>query len=76
MTNFKSNCRAHFKMGDMGPIYHCLEMTTERNRRTLEANLKQYIQTIINKYGLTDANTVSTPADANVTSCKHYGVSQ
>lgn len=76
MSQLKEKFKSRFKMKDMGEIQHCLGISINKTNDTLEMQQKHYIQQILNKYRLTDANTVSTPADKNVVLCKDDGVSQ
>ena len=68
IAEIKSNLSLKFKMKDLGKLHQCLGMIIEHDekRRCLWLHQKLYILTILEKFGLTRANTVSTPANLNV----------
>ena len=53
-------------MKDMGELHYCLGMTIEQKDSCIQLHQKQYIQQVLNRYGMDKANPVSTPADTNV----------
>ena len=57
-----------FRMKDMGPLHYCLG-------NCVWLHQKQYIKLMLKKFGLADANNVSTPADCNVKLVKYDQVS-
>ncbi len=68
MQNMKEILAARFKMKDMGILHYCLGISIEHddNQKCLWLHQKQYILKILEKYGLTEAKTVSTTANLSV----------
>jgi hypothetical protein len=67
-----SNC---FKMKDLGMLHYCLGIEITQESDCVKLTQKQYILKLLKKYGMSDANTVSTPSDRNVKLIKDDGVS-
>ena len=70
MNKIKRNLISKFKMKDLGKLHHCLEITVEydESRRCLWLHWlhqKSYISAMLEKFGLSQAKTVSTPANLN-----------
>ena len=63
MRTIKKNLSARFKMKDMGRLHYCLGVNIEQDEsnKCLWIHQKQYILKLIDKYGLSEAKTVSTP---------------
>ena len=78
MRSLKSKLCARFKMKDIGRLHYCLGITVvhDDDRNCLWIHQRQYIQNIIDKYGLSEGKTVCTPMDANVKLWKDDGVSK
>ena len=55
-----------FKMKDMGELRYCLGVNFELDENGIKLSQKQYLLRLLEKYGLSEANTVSTPMDPNV----------
>ena len=66
MNQIKSNLSKHFKMKDLGSLHFCLGVNIEQTEEGLTLSQKQYIEKLLERYGLQDANPVSTPMDLNV----------
>ena len=68
MAEIKSNLMSKFKMKDLGKLHHCLGMTIEHDekRKCLWLHQKPYIMSMLQKFGLTEAKTVSTPDNLSV----------
>ena len=66
-----------FQMKDMGPLHYILGVSCIQDESNGKIGLTQemYISKLIDKYGLTHANVVSTPSDPNVTLMKNDGIS-
>lgn len=77
MNKVKKCLAIHFKMKDLGELHYCLGVCVEwsRNRTSLWLHQKHYVLSLIQKYGLQDANTVATPADVSVRLTVEDGVS-
>ena len=69
---------AQFKMKDIGELHYCLGVTVEHDeqQKCVQIHQKQYILNMLQKYGLSEAKTVSTPADLSVRLQKNDGVSK
>ena len=65
-------------MKDLGKLHYCLGISMNLNETTQTIRLSQsrYLLKIIEKYGLSEAKTVSTPADPNVKLQKNDGCSK
>ena len=53
-------------MKDLGEIRYCLGVNFEVDENRINLSQKQYLLRLLEKYGLSEANTVSTPMDLNV----------
>ena len=78
MQEVKQQLQCQFRMKDMGELHYCLGITIshDQTNMTIEMHQKQYILKMLKKYNLTDAKSVSTPADPNVKLCKDDEVSK
>ncbi len=78
MNTTKQALSERFRMTDLGEIHYILGMTIERDvdGKWLVMHQKQYVHDVIEKYGLSEANTVATPADAHVQLKKENGYSK
>ena len=76
MQQLKDDLSSHFKMKDLGELHYCLGISVnlDENTKTVHLNQSHYLLKILEKYGLTEAKTVSTPADPNVKLQKDDGV--
>ncbi len=67
MEEIKSSLSSRFKMKDLGKIHHCLGIMIEHERkRCLWLHQKPYILSMLEKFGLSEAKTVATPANLSV----------
>ena len=55
-----------FKMKDMGQLHYCLGINFEVTKQGISLCKKQYLLRILEKYRLSEVNTVTTPMDPNV----------
>ena len=78
MKELKSELKSRFRMKDMGKLHYCLGISVEYdvNLKSLWLHQKQYSLNILDKYGLSEAKVVSTPADLNVKLEKNDSVSK
>lgn len=78
MNELKAALKERYKMKDMGELSYIQGLSVihdkEKNRVILQQ--KHYIEAILRKYGMDNANPVATPADANVKLRKSDGVSK
>ena len=72
----KKALSGRFKMKDMGPLHYCLGVSMVQNADGIWLHQKQYILSLLQKFGLMDAKPASTPADSNVRLMKDDGVSR
>ena len=65
IDNVKQQLRQHFKLRELGTTSWLLgvEIIRDRSKRTLSLNQRQYILTLLERFGFSDVNTVSTPID-------------
>ena len=78
MNGVKGSLAERFEMKDLGEIHYCLGISIERDeeRKCIWMHQRQYILAMIEKYGLSQAKTVATPADMSVQLKKDDGVSK
>ena len=78
MREIKESMATKFRMKDLGKLHYCLGITVEHDEheRSFVLHQRQYIFAMFEKYGLSQAKTVSTPADVNVKLTKDDGVSK
>ena len=78
MQHIKKNLALKFEMKDMGKLHYCLGISIEHNEveKYLLLHQKQYILNVLEKYSLSEAKIVSTPADLSVKLKKDDGVSK
>ena len=75
MKNIKEDLAARFRMKDLGKLHHCLGMTIDYDEEEgcLWMHQRQYISSLLEKYGLSQAKVSPTPADTNVKLVKEDG---
>lgn len=66
MQRIKASLSKNFKMKDLGSLHYCLGISVEQHEDGIKLSQKQYIEKLLERYGLQDANPVSTPMDLNV----------
>ena len=78
MQSLKQNLTTRFKMKDMGKLHYCLGINIEQDekQKCLWMHQQQYILKLIEKYGLSEAKTVPTPADPSSKLKKDDGASK
>ena len=78
MNTVKQALAERFKMKDLGEIHYCLGITIvhDKERNSICMHQKQYVNSIVEKFGLASAKTVATPADGNVQLRKDDGVNK
>ena len=78
MKKIKENLAAHFKMKDLEKLHYCLGISIQHGeeRGSLWMDQRQYIQSLLKRYGLSQAKSAATPADVNVKLVKNDGVSK
>ncbi|TFY53550.1 hypothetical protein EVJ58_g9393 [Rhodofomes roseus] len=67
IDSVKASLKEKFDMTDLGEAHWVLNMEIIRDRpnRTLELSQRQYVETILERFGMTDCRPVSTPMAAN-----------
>ena len=66
MMKFKGELSQKFQMTDLGPVNFCLGISVISQEDTLNLHQRQYIQSILNRFDMSDAHQVCVPADPNV----------
>ncbi|EJF55486.1 hypothetical protein DICSQDRAFT_25697, partial [Dichomitus squalens LYAD-421 SS1] len=68
MDDFATELAKHVKITNMGPptLFLGLEFSRDRTAHTLTICQSQYILRVLERFGMTDSNPVSTPLDPNV----------
>ncbi len=69
IDNVISQLEQHFKLRRLGGIEHLLGVKVERDRakRTIHLSQRQYILSMLERYGMADCSPVSTPMNPGVT---------
>ena len=60
-----------FKRKDIGKLQYCLGVNFKWNEKGVSLCQKQYLSRLLEKFGMSEANTVSTSVDPNVKFDKH-----
>ena len=78
MKKIKKSLATRFKMKDLGKLSYCLGISIvhDKEKKCILMHQKQYIQMLLEKYGLSEAKPVSTPANISVKLVKDDGVSK
>ena len=78
IKKIKESFAAHFKIKDLGKLHYCLGISIQHDEEkgSLWMDQRQYIQSLLKRYGLSQAKTATTPADINVKLVKNDGVSK
>ena len=76
MNQIKSYLSKHFRMKDLGSLHFFLGVSIEQNEDGMKLCQKQYIEKLLERYRLQDANPVTTPMDLNVKLVANYGHSK
>ncbi len=65
-------------MKDLGELHYCLGVCVEwdRDQKCVLLHQNQYVLSLIEKYGMTEAKIVSTPTDPSVKLEKDDGISK
>ena len=66
IQQMKDSVSKIFKMKDMGQLCYCLGINFELIEQGISLCQKQYLNKLLERYKLTEANTVTTPMDPNV----------
>ncbi len=66
MQMIKTSLNKNFKMKDLGILHFCFGTGVEQSEDGIKLSQKQYIEKMLERYGMQDANPVSTPMDLNV----------
>lgn len=68
MNNLKESLKKHYKMKDMGELSYILGISVvqDKEKNHVILHQKRYIENILQKYGMDDANPVATPTDINM----------
>ena len=66
IQQMKHSLSKTFKMKDMGQLCYCLGINFELTEQGISLCQKQYLIKLLERYKLTEANTVTTPMDPNV----------
>lgn len=66
ITQFKDDLRQHFEITDLGELNWLLGLKVQRDRtaRTITLSQRAYVDTVLERFGLTDAKTAQTPMEA------------
>ena len=73
MQQLKSDLIKEFEMIDMGPLHYILGIAIKQYEDGIHLNQEAYIDSMLEKFKLEDAETVPMPADPNVVLCKNDG---
>ena len=76
MQEVKQALAERFKMKDMGKLHYSLGISIVQDEGGIWLHQKQYILNMIEKFGLTEAKTVSTPANPDTKLVRDDGISK
>ena len=76
MKKVKQTLADRFKMKDMGELHYCLGISIIQDEDCIWLHQKQYILNPLEKFGLKEEKTVSTPADLDVKLVKNDEISK
>ena len=78
IKKIKESLAVRFKMKDLGKLHYCLGISVQHDEEKgcLWMDQRQYFQSLLKRYGLSQAKTATTPADINVKLVKNDGVSK
>lgn len=78
MEELKLALKKRYKMKDMRELSYILGISViqDKDKNCVFLHQKHYIEAVLQKYGMHDANPVATPADANVKLKRDDGVSK
>ena len=77
MRTVKNGLATRFCMKDLGRLHYCLGITIEYDmNNSMHIHQRQYIQTLLERYGLSEMKSSSTPADTSVKLVKDDGLSK
>ena len=67
VENLKKTFQKHFKIKDLGSVKNCIGMEVERdrNKKTIKLTQKQYLNNVLQKYGMINSKPVSSPIEFN-----------
>ena len=65
MMDVKEQLSRRFRMKDLGDLNYCLGIGVSQSDVWIQLQQRQYIVNILNRFELTDAHPVGTPADLN-----------
>jgi len=67
LRQVKQMLQSGFEMKDMGELHYCLGIVVRQNKdeESVQMQQKHYILSLLDKGGLKDCKTVSTPSDPN-----------
>lgn len=68
INEFKDELKSRFKMKDLGPIHYCLGMEVHQDliEGTITLTQNGYIESVLRRFGLLEANPKPTPMVANL----------
>ena len=66
LMKFKGELSQKFQMTDLGSMNFCLGISVISQEDTLKIPQRQYIQSKLNRFDMSDAHPVCVPADPNV----------
>ena len=76
VEQMKEGLSETFKMKDMGQLRYCLGINFEVTEQVISLCQKQYLIKLLEKYRLSEANTMATPMDPSVKLVKDDGYSK
>jgi hypothetical protein len=73
IAEVKQTLSSRFHMKDLGEMTYCLGILVTREGNTLKLSQKRYVDQMLQKFGMSDCNPVSTPAAIDVKLVKSDG---
>ena len=75
LIEIKEKLASRFKMKDMGSLSYCLGIGVRQSDGMIQIHQRQYIASMLQRFGMQDAYPVHTPSDPSVNLVKDDGVS-
>lgn len=69
----KENLSVRFQMKELGELKHFLGLEIDRSKEGVFLCQQKYATDLLNKYGMMECKSISTPMEANTKLCAHEG---
>jgi hypothetical protein len=66
IASIKKELKKGFEMTDLGHLHYYLDIEVTQNRKYIFISKKKYTRELLNKFGMVECNTLSTPMERNL----------